>query len=52
MRGHNAAQIQQVGKDGFAWISKCIAAKAALEMKIAACTEAEDVLQFVWVTPT
>lgn len=52
MRGHNQAQIQQVGIDGFNWISKCIAKKAALEVQVMGLQDPDAIAQIVWSNPT
>lgn len=52
MRGHNAAQIQQVGIDGFNWISKCIAQKAQLEVQVMMLSDPAAIAKIVWSNPT
>lgn len=52
MRGHNQAQIQQVGIDGFNWISKCIAQKAMLEAQVMGLEDPASIAAVVWSNPT
>lgn len=52
LRGHNAAQIQQAGTDGFSWISACIAQKVVYETAVMNAKTSDDVQKVVWVPPT
>lgn len=45
---HNAAQIQQVGKDAKAAILACLAKNAQLQAQVMACTKVEDVQKITW----
>lgn len=52
LRGHNIAQIQQVGEDGINWVSQCIAQKVVYETQVMNAQTPEAVAAINWVAPT
>lgn len=52
MRGHNIAQIQQAGRDGFSWVSACIAQKVVFETAVMQSQDPVAIAKINWTPPT